>query len=62
LLAAASDLSQAYSSASGQSGTTFPYEIFSALPYIFAIVVIAISYKWTRSNQPAALGVAYKRE
>lgn len=59
LLAAASDLTQVYSSS---AGTTFPYEIFSALPYIFAVAVIGIAYKWTRSNQPASIGLPYKRE
>jgi len=62
LLAAASDLQQTFASTAGQSGTSFPYEIFSALPYIFAVAVIAVSYKWTRSNQPASLGLPYRRE
>lgn len=59
LLAASTDLTQVYSST---AGTSFPYEIFSAFPYIFAVAVIAISYKWTRSNQPNSLGLPYKRE
>lgn len=60
LLAAVADLQELFSGG-GLVTTTFPYEIFSTLPYIFAIAVIGISYKWTRSNQPASIGRPYKR-
>ena len=46
----------------GVGGTTFPFEVFNDLPYVFAIAIIAISYKWTRSNQPTSLGIPYHRE
>lgn len=60
LLAAVSDL-QGIFSGGGTVTTTFPYEVFSTLPYLFAIAVIGISYKWTRSNQPASIGRPYQR-
>lgn len=60
LLAAVADLQELFSGG-GLVTTTFPYEIFSTLPYIFAIAVIGISYRWTRSNQPASIGRPYKR-
>lgn len=66
LIALGATLQQYYSSAGTQSsaliGSAFPYEVFNSLPYIFAVAVIAISYKWTRSNEPASIGRHYKRE
>jgi general nucleoside transport system permease protein len=61
LLASAADL-QTYFSGGGSVTTTVPYEFFSTLPYIFAIAIIGVAYKWTRSNQPASIGRPYKRE
>jgi ABC-type uncharacterized transport system permease subunit len=61
LLAAVADFQQAFSGA-GVGASSFPYEIFSTIPYIFAIAVIGISYKWTRSNQPASIGRPYHRD
>jgi len=61
LLSLVADL-QGLFSGGGVISTTFPYEIFATLPYIFAIAVIGISYKWTRSNQPASIGRPYKRD
>jgi simple sugar transport system permease protein len=61
LLALTSDLQQLFSGG-GTVSTTFPYEVFSMLPYIFAVAVIGIAYKWTRSNQPASIGKPYRRE
>jgi len=60
LLASVADL-QTIFSRGGAVTTTFPYEVFSTLPYLFAIAVIGISYRWTRSNQPASLGRPYQR-
>jgi simple sugar transport system permease protein len=60
LLAAVADL-QGIFSGGGNVSTTFPYEIFSTLPYLFAIAIIGISYKWTRSNQPASIGRPHLR-
>ena len=60
LLASVADL-QGIFSGGGAVTTTFPYEVFSTLPYLFAIAVIGISYRWTRSNQPAAIGRPYQR-
>jgi general nucleoside transport system permease protein len=60
LLASVADL-QGIFSGGGAVTTTFPYEVFSTLPYLFAIAVIGISYKWTRSNQPASIGKPYQR-
>jgi len=65
LIAVGALLQQTYSSAAlagSLVGSTFPYEIFNTLPYIFSVAVIAISYKWTRSNEPASIGRPYKRE
>jgi len=61
LLALVADL-QGLFSGGGVVSTSFPYEIFATIPYIFAIAVIGISYRWTRSNQPASIGRPYKRE
>ena len=60
LLAAVADL-QGIFSGGGTVTTTFPYEVFSTLPYLFAIAVIGISYRWTRSNQPASIGRPHLR-
>jgi simple sugar transport system permease protein len=59
LFAISSYLQQYYA---GTATAAFPYEIFNDLPYVFAIAIIAISYKWTRSNQPTAIGLPYRRE
>ena len=60
LLAAVTDL-QGIFSGGGTVTTTFPYEVFSTLPYLFAIAVIGVSYRWTRSNEPASIGRPYLR-
>lgn len=41
-------------------GVKLPYQIFLALPYVFAILALALSR--SRSQAPAALGAAYSRE
>jgi len=60
IVAYGSYLTVLYSSG-GYSSGSFPYEVFNMIPYIFAIIVIVISFKWARSNEPTSLGKPYKR-
>jgi simple sugar transport system permease protein len=41
-------------------GLRLPSELFLSVPYLLTIVIVTVT--WTRSREPAALGVAYAKE
>jgi general nucleoside transport system permease protein len=49
--------------AGGGINAAVPYEFFQALPYLITVVVMSLSaIRGARDAQPAALGVAYRKE